>query len=190
MRRLTLISILASLLILSAGCVSDTGSVYFNPNMDFGAVQTVAVLPLLNLTNEDKAGERVRDEFMNQLLATQAVYVLPPGEVARGLSRAGVINYTSPATEEVKKLGNILKVDAVITGALREYGTVRSGNTSANVVSLSLQMIETQTGSNVWSATSTKGGITTMDRLFGGGGEPMNEVTEAVVKELIDKLFE
>jgi len=27
------------------------------------------------------------------------------------------------------------------------------------------------------------------DRLFGGGGEPMNVVTEEAVDELIDKLF-
>ncbi|NIT04501.1 penicillin-binding protein activator LpoB, partial [Candidatus Saccharibacteria bacterium] len=75
--------------------------------------------------------------------------------VARGVSRAGVVDPAAPSVEEIKQLGNILKVDAVITGVLREYGTVRSGNTSANVVSISLQMIETQTGVNVWSATST-----------------------------------
>ncbi len=51
-------------------------------------------------------------------------------------------------------------------------------------------MIETQEGINVWSATSTKGGITAADRLFGGGGEPMNDVTQAVIAELIDKLFQ
>ncbi len=190
MQRLVVIILLSNLMALFSGCALGAGSVYVNPNMDFGAVQTVAVLPFMNLTNDDKASERVRDEFMNQLLATQALYVLPPGEVARGLSRAGVVNPSAPSIEEIKQLGNILKVDAVITGALREYGTVRSGNTSANVVSLSLQMIETQSGINVWSATSTKGGITTADRLFGGGGEPMNDVTQAVVAELIDKLFQ
>ncbi len=179
-----------SLLVLSSGCAPKAGSVYFNPNMDFGAVQTVAVLPFMNLTNDDKAADRVRDELMNQLLATEALYVLPPGEVARGVSRAGVVDPAAPSVEEIKQLGNILKVDAVITGVLREYGTVRSGNTSANVVSISLQMIETQTGVNVWSATSTKGGITAADRLFGGGGEPMNDVTYAVIAELIDKLFQ
>ena len=79
--------------------------------------------------------------------------------------------------------------DAVITGTLREYGEVRSGPASANVISLSVQMMEAETGKVVWSASSTKGGISAADRLFGGGGKPMNAVTQEAVDDLIDKLF-
>ncbi len=50
-------------------------------------------------------------------------------------------------------------------------------------------MIETQTGKVVWTASSTKGGISVWDRLFGGGGKAMNEVTEEAVDDLLDKLF-
>jgi len=34
-----------------------------------------------------------------------------------------------------------------------------------------------------------EGGINLGDRLFGGGGEPMNVVTEKAVDDIIDKLF-
>jgi hypothetical protein len=71
-----------------------------------------------------------------------------------------------------------------------EYGEVRSGTTTANVVSVSLQMMEGQTAKVVWSASSTKGGVTTSDRLFGGGGEPMNIEIQKAVNDLLDKLFE
>jgi hypothetical protein len=94
------------------------------------------------------------------------------------------------SSEQIVRLGNILKVDAVMTGVLREYGTVRSGTTAANVISLGLQMIEVNSGLVVWSASSTKGGITVWDRLFGGGGDPMNTVTEKAINDLLDKLFE
>jgi hypothetical protein len=67
---------------------------------------------------------------------------------------------------------------------------VRSGQSEANIVSLSLQMIETETGTVVWSGSSTQGGITLSDRMFGGGGEPMNKVTEKAVNDLLDQLFE
>ena len=188
--RAAIIISLGGLLTLSAGCASHSGPVHVNPNMDFGAVQTVAILPFANLTRNDHAAERVRDEFMVRLLATEAIYALPPGEVDRGLVRAGVSNRSAPSIEEVKKLANILKVDAVITGVLREYDSVRSGQSSANLISLSIQMIETQTGQNVWTSSSTKGGIDIWDRLFGGGGEPMNTVTAEASEDLIDKLFE
>jgi hypothetical protein len=78
----------------------------------------------------------------------------------------------------------------VIGGTVREYGEVRSGSTSANAISLSLQMIETQTGKVVWSGSSTQGGISAGDRLLGGKGRPMNVVTEQAVEDLINQLFE
>jgi hypothetical protein len=172
-----------------AGCAGRAADVYHDPNMDFGAVQTVAVMPFANLTRENTAADRVRDVFINKLLATGALYVLPVGEVARGVSRAEIQNPTSLSPEEVVRLGGIIKAQAVITGAVREYGEVRSGTATANVIAVSAEMIETQTGRVVWSASSTKGGISTFDRLFGGGGQPMEKVTERAVNELIEKLF-
>lgn len=175
-------------LILLAGCATE--DVFFDPNMDFGSLQTVAVLPFENLTNDKFAAARVRDAFANMLLATGAVYVLPPGEVARGMGTIGRISRDGPSSEQIKKLAAALEVDAVITGVLLEYGPVRSGSASANVVSVSLQMIERSSGAVVWSASSTKGGVSIWDRLLGGGGNPMNTVTEKAVNDLLDKLFQ
>jgi hypothetical protein len=177
-------------LLVSAGCAGRSSHVvYKNPEMDFGSVQTVAVLPFTNLTREQMATERVRDVFMTMLQATGGVYVGPPGEVARGISRLNIERASTLTAEEVVKFAKIVNADAVIAGTVSEYGEVRTGSTSANVVSVSLQMMEAQTGKVVWTASSTKGGITMTDRLFGGGGEPMNRVTQKAVDDLLDKLF-
>ena len=176
------------LVLLLAGCASD--DVYFEPNMDFGSLQTVAILPFQNLSGKEEAGERLRNTFMSMLLATGAVYVLPPGEVARGLGKVSRMPPAGPSTEQIKELGGILGVDALITGVVKEYGSVRSGATSANVISLSLQMVEVGDGLVVWSASSTKGGVGLRDRLLGGGGEPMDSVSVRAVNELLDKLFQ
>jgi hypothetical protein len=177
-----------SVLTVLAGCAGK-GDIYRDPNMDFGAVQTVAVLPFSNLTRDSLAADRVRDVFINKLLSTGAVYVVPTGEVARGEAMAEIQNPFSPSPAEIVKLGPIIKCQAVIIGVVKEYGEVRSGTTSDNLISLSLQMIETQTGKIVWTASTTKGGITTWDRLFGGGGQAMNDVTEKAVNDLVNKLF-
>lgn len=182
---------LACLLLSLAGCAfSGAANDYTNTTMDFSAIQAVAVLPFQNLSSDDQAAERVRDSFMGMLLATEAFYVLPPGEVARGISRAGLRTPHAPTADEIKSMGKILEVGAVITGVLREYGPVRSGSTEANIASLSLTMLETQTGAIVWSAAATRGGIGLTDRMLGGGGKPMNKVTEQVINDLLDKLFE
>jgi hypothetical protein len=176
-------------ILLSASCAS-TPDKFHDQTMDFAAVRSVAVMPFTNLTSDKLAGERVRDVFITALLSTESMYVLPTGEVARGASRAGIADPTSPTPEEAKKMGDLLKVNAVITGVVREYGEARSGTASSNIVSLSMAMMEVDTGKVVWTASSTKGGISVWDRLFGGGGEPMNIVTKRAVDEILDKLFQ
>jgi hypothetical protein len=187
------LSLLASVLVcLGVGaslCSAQVTDVYRDPNMDFGSIQKIAVLPFSNLSREQVGPERVRDVFINRLMATGAVYVLPVGEVARGLAKIEPANPAAPTAEEVVKLGAFLKVDAVITGVVREYGEVRSGTTTANVISMSIQMLETGTGRVVWSGSVTEGGVSFWARLFGGGGQPMNTVTEQAVDALFDKLL-
>jgi TolB-like protein len=183
------VSALWLLLITGPVCTAQVTDVYRDPNMDFGLIQNVAVMPFANLTREPVVADRVRDVFINRLLSTGAVYVLPVGEVARGISKVGIEGPSSPTPEDVVKLGALVKVDAVITGVVREYGEVRSGTTSANVISMSIQLIEAATGKVVWSASSTEGGISFWARLFGGGGQPLNKVTEEAVDALFDKLL-
>jgi hypothetical protein len=179
---------LLTLLLLLTSCAHGSQN-YHDPDMDFGSIKSVAVMPFVNLTHDTEAGDRVRDIFSSMLLATGDMYVLPSGEVARGISRAGVVNPAAPSSEEVVKLSDVLKVNAVITGVVREYGEVRSASSAANVISVSVQMQESQTGKVVWKGASTKGGITLMDRLLGGGGHPMDVVSEKAVNDLLDQLF-
>ena len=190
MRKILILKIIFAcfVLIFFEACAT-TSNTYRDPNMDFGAIQAVAVMPFVSLARDNVAAERVRDVFISKLLSTGAVYVAPVGEVARGVARVEIANPATPSPEEVVKLASIIKVQAVITGVLKEYGEVRSGTTSSNLISVSLQMMEVQTGKVVWSASSTKGGISILDRLFGGGGQPMNKITEKAVDDLINKLF-
>ena len=182
-------SALAAMAISASVCTAQVSDVFRDPRMDFGSVQTVAVVPFANLARDQVVAERVRDVFINRLLSTEAVYVLPVGEVARGIAKLEILNPSSPPPEDVVKLGAFLKADAVITGVVREYGEVRSGSTTANIISMSIQLIEAGTGRIVWSASSTKGGISFWDRLIGGGGQPLNRVTEQAIDALFDKLL-
>jgi polysaccharide biosynthesis protein PelC len=182
--------IVAGILISVLACAGGGGDKFRNPNMDFGSIQTVAVLPLANLSKDQMAGERVRDVFVTALLASGGIYVLPAGEVAKGIGLAGLANPFAPSSAEVMKLAPLIKANAVITGVLREYGELRSGNSTANVISLSLQMMDAQTGQVIWSASTTKGGIGIKDRLLGGGGEPLNNITEKAIRDLINQLYD
>lgn len=182
------VSLAACALAALAACKSS-GHRYQDRNMDFGSVKTVAVMPFANLSRDNLAGERVRDVFSNALLATEAVYVIPAGELSRAVGRIGIPNPTMPSVEDVTKLGASLKAEALITGVVKEYGEVRSGTAVGNAISVSLQMYETATGKVIWSGTTTKGGVGFSDRLLGGGGAPLNVITEEAVDDLLNKLF-
>jgi len=189
--RMTATRLTVAALVLLTSCTPQvTSTAYRDPNMDFGTLQVVAVMPFQNLSRESMAAERVRDVFVNGLLSTGAVYVLPVGEVARGVARAEIQSPATPSADDVKKFAGTIKVQAVITGVVKEYGEVRSGNSSSGLISISVQMLEAQTGKAVWMATSTKGGIGVGDRLFGGGGRPMNDITRDAVNDVIRQLFQ
>jgi polysaccharide biosynthesis protein PelC len=181
---------LAVALLALLACAGGRKARYQDAQMDFGAIRSVAVMPFMNLTKENVASERVRDVFSNMVLATGAFYVVPYGEVVRAISRSGVTAPTTPAMEDVVKLGKQLQVGAVFVGTVKEYGEVRSGTTAANVVAVSVQLIETDTGRIVWSASSTKGGLTMTSRLFGSSAAPLNGITEEAVDDLLEQLFE
>jgi hypothetical protein len=163
---------------------------YHDPNMDFASVEAVAVLPFENLTNSAHGAETVRDVFMTMLQATGSIYVVPPGEVSRGLTRLSLREPAAPSSEEVKQLAGIVGAQAVIVGTVSEYGELRSSGTAANVVSFSIRMIEADSGKVVFSASASEGGVSLKERMFGGGGRPMTDVTRRAVRKLLDRLFE
>ncbi len=170
------------------GCAGATNQ-FRDASMDFGSMRAVAVMPLENLSQDMRAAERVRDVIATTLLASGAFYVVPDGEVTRGLARTSIQNPRALSAEEAVKLGSLISVEGILIGTVKEYGEVRSGNSSSNVVSVSLQLMETQTGRVVWSASATRGGISVWDRLLGGGGRPMDPITEQVANDLLDALF-
>jgi hypothetical protein len=175
--------------IVLSGCAARTLDVWHDKEMDFGSVKTIAVLPFANLSQVQQAGQRVRDTLMVRLMATGGVYVLPPGEVARGIARAGLADPAAPSQEEAAKFCSIIKADAVITGVVREYGEVRSGSAIGSIIVVSMDMLEGQTGRVVWTASSEVGGISLKDRLLGPSGKPMNVSTEQAIDDIIEKLF-
>jgi polysaccharide biosynthesis protein PelC len=183
-------TVLLAILIIATGCGSASLEVYRDQKMDIGSIYTVAVMPLVNLSRDQMASERVRDVLITMLLADGRVYVVPTGEVARQISMVGILNPSFPTNEEVIKLGKTLKVQGVLTGTIKEYGDVRAGSASANVISISMLLTEVDTGKVISSVSSTKGGIGFFERLFGGGGEPMNVVTTKAIKDVINKLFQ
>ena len=184
-----LLTALCSLLLLYACAGRGTPSFYIRQDYDFSYIKKVAVLPLDNLTNEKFAADAVRQVVICELLSTGLVDVTVPGEADAAVDKLGVKSIRSLNAEQIKAVGNVLKVQAVVLGAVDKFGEVRIGNISAPEVTITLIMADASSGSIVWSVTKTGGGASFMARHFGARSETMSEAVLRVVREAIQTLY-
>lgn len=175
---------------MGLGCAGrETAPFYIRQDYDFSFIKRVAVLPLDNLTNEKFAGEAVRQVVICELLTTGLVDVIVPGDADAAIDKLGLRSFKLPNGEQIKTIGNALKVQAVVFGSVEKFGEVRIGNITAPEVTITLMMADASSGSIVWSVTKTGGGASFMARHFGAKSETMSEAVLRVVREAIRTLY-
>jgi curli biogenesis system outer membrane secretion channel CsgG len=181
---------LAIVSLLAAAALTGCGSSgrYVHPSADLGAAKVVAVLPFDNLVNEKLAAERVQKIFFTVLLESGAFEVMEPGHVVQAVRRSQM-DPSAMSVEEIKKLGQILKVQALFLGSVLEYDDGRTGTgASAPRVKLHLRMVDTETATTLWSAMPSQSGMSASGRLLGIGGDPASQVAEDLIRTEIGKL--
>jgi TolB-like protein len=178
----------AAILLLASGCPRRL-TTFVHPQADFSLIRRVAVLPLENLTQEPTAAEKVRQLLIIQLLSSGSVEVVDVGEVARGLRAANVSNPASPGTEDLRRLGKELGVEAVLGGSVQEFAQGRAAGAPATSVALVFRMMETETGQVIWSSSVSKSGVGAMARLFGVGGDSATERARKLIEKALDSLI-
>lgn len=179
---------------LLLGCQSAIQPTEFlNQRFDFSYVERVAVLPFENLSSDRQAGPRASRLAITQLLASGAVDVVEPGEVAAAMTRVqGSVGGRArqPSTEEIVALAAELDVQAVILGSVTQSATVRSASLSIPVVTLDLHMVEAETGATVWAATHSEKGTSFSGRVLGTGAKPIAETTRVCLQRMLEALIE
>jgi len=189
LKKLILMCMLIAVCMALACAGRGTPSFYIRQDYDFSFIKKVAVLPLDNLTNEKFAADAVRQVVICELLSSGLVDVSVPGDAEAAVEKLGLKSIKSLNAEQIKTLGNSLKVQAVVFGAVEKFGEVRIGNISAPEVTITLIMADATSGSIVWSVTKTGGGASFTARHFGARSETMSEAVLRVVREAIQTLY-
>ncbi len=180
--------LLAALAPALVGCASHTTQ-YLHPNVDLGAMKTVAVLPFENVTQEQTAGEKVQRIFTTELLATGVFQVVEPGAVNKALrAERSDLAVSALAPADLKRLGETLKVDGFFMGSVIDFNESRSGSTPAPEVTVQLRLVEAQSGVTVWNTSKTKSGASLGARMFGVGGDSLTQAAREVVREELHTL--
>ena len=186
MKVLEIPTVLLLVVALSA-CRSAQQTSYVHKNADLGAISKVAVLPFDNLSQERSAGDKVQKIFYLELLALDVFEVSEPGQVTKILRSQTSTDALGPA--DYQKIGKDLGVDGVFVGSVVDFADAHAGGTPTPEVTIQLRLIETHSGSTVWSTGQTRSGASMSTRLFGVGGESMTQAARKVVRAELGTLL-
>ena len=178
----------AVLLMLAAtSCRTTQRTSYIHKNADLGAITKVAVFPFENLSADRAAGDKVQKIFYLELLSLDVFEVAEPGQVNK-LVKSGV-NVETLGPADYQKIGKDLGVDGVFVGSVVDFADTRVSSTPSPEVTIQLRLIETHSGSTVWSTGQTRSGASVSTRLFGVGGESMTQAARRVVRAELGTLL-
>ncbi len=165
---------------------------YVKEGAEISYVEKVAVLPFQNNTNEKHAGERMRDLVSTEILAMGLFEVVDKGVVDSALREEGVVLRERGSVDldknTYRRLAKVLGVQAFVVGSVDQYDEARRGSYSSPVVSLTLKLIDAQTGTILWQASGAESGYSAWKRLMGLSPKDMTEVSMDLVEKLLSTL--
>jgi hypothetical protein len=112
--------------------------------------KSIAILPFGNKTEVEDIEDFVRTTLYSHL--TPYPYRdIELQEVDRKLKRDNLMNYDKLSHASAKRLGRILRCDAVILGEVTEFQRVYAGIYSQMAIGASISIWDTRTGKKIWS---------------------------------------
>ncbi len=182
-----LLVLVALVALWAGGCGTPVS--FIHPSFDFGYTERVAVLPFLNISNDDLADERIQSLFLMELLDADVLAVIDSRESAAALAKFRIDPNRALTTEQIIDIGEELGVQAVFTGVVEEYGLSRSDRTRGPEVTAVFEMVETETGSVVWRAQAHQTGGSFWKRLFGKTADDPYTVSRRLVRKALRTLL-
>jgi TolB-like protein len=163
---------------------------WFRPRIAYRArpdereVQSMAVLPFVNYSGRQGAGDLVALEFIRQLASTEGFRVIEPGIVRTELLRRRIVMEGGVSVDQARSVLNALDADLVVAGYVFSYEDAR-GVTSAN---FTVVIIDRKTGRIVWESTSYNSG-TDSETVFGlGKVSTAPDLTCRMIRDAVDSL--
>lgn len=149
-------------------CAPTLPQITRNPSSQ---IRTIAVLPLVNNTNDVEAPAYVRELFVEEL--GQFYYVIKPVQEVDQLlkDQMGVTLGAQLDMATPKQLGDVLGVDGVFYGALEDFNEKVTGVYNVRRVRIRSKLVDCKTGQMVW-----KNGIGVKQGTQAGGSQLLSNL--------------
>ena len=186
MIRMTVGLLLAIVLFSSVGCSArnDLES-FLREEVSLDYVKTIAVLPLDNHSTDVFAAGRCREIIMTEVMSAGLFSVVEKGQVDSML-RSEAIDPGAPIDAPLlRRLGQRLGVQAFLMGSVDDLGQGRIGNSAYVELSMSLRLVDSESGLVLWQASGQGTGYSLWGRLFGVGYKDSFQVTLDLIRTLL-----
>ena len=189
MRKCFLVAFILVIVDILSGCGVKTSSQSFlREDTELGFVQRVAVLPFENHSKDEFAAARARDFTITQGLAMGLFDIVDKGLVDSVLQEE-VIEPGAPLDESMtKRLGQRLKVQAILLGAVDYAGEGEKGNFAFPELSLTMRLVDADTAVVLWQASGHGSGYCLWKRLFGLAPRDIFQVGLGTIKDMLETL--
>lgn len=190
MNRMALIkrfkTLFITIVVVFSACAS--GPQYYYSDVELGETPTIALLPPVNLSKNEEAGDIVSRSLLVQILETGKFDVIDPGEVDAVVLKKRIRFTDRLPLSAMQEIGSELGARYLLLGSVNEFEMVTDRVSTIPVVSLSLRIVESDTGDIFWAATHTKRGDDS-ESIFGIGRiESLERLTAVVVEEIAESL--
>ncbi len=106
---------------------------------------------------------------MTEMLASGLFEVVEKGQVDSVLLAEAIDPGTPLDASLLRRLGQRLKVQAFLMGSIDSYGESRIGNSAYPDLTMSLRLVDSESGLVLWQASGRGTGYSLWGRLFGVG---------------------
>jgi TolB-like protein len=149
---------------------------------------TVAVLPLVNLSQQPNAPDVVQNAVVVRLLAIGSYSVVDPGAVQDLVLSKRLRLADRLPLETLQEISADLGCQYVLVGSVNAFGMVAEGPVSYPSVSVTMRMVRCEDGRIVWAGSHARRGDDT-ESVFGlGRVSTLEQLTEKTVAELLESL--
>jgi hypothetical protein len=148
----------------------------------------VAVLPLANYSTDHDAPQRLTLTLLNELAQIPGIEVVDPGAVDAALTKEPWTLLDRMPPDVADRIGAELHADALLVGALLEYGVRDGADGRIPQVSVALRLARTPGSRIVWSTVHGRDGADG-EWLFGMGRvNATDQLAAEVVREALRPL--
>ena len=120
-------------------------------------VSSIAVLPFMNRTGRESAGEVVALELTRQLAVSGGFRILEPAVVRSELLDHRIVMQDGVSADTARLVVGLLQVDYVLAGTVVRYDEAR-GAGATPAIEFTVTMLEARTGLVAWQSSSSARG--------------------------------